>query len=316
MDTQKLPVRQSDTTDAVFSPMDKSHTLHFSDIGGLDDLKQLARIKIIEPFKRPELFKKFNKAAGGGLLLYGPPGCGKTMFARAIAGECKAAFFNVGIHDILDMYVGNSEKNIAALFTTARAAKPAVIFIDEIDALGRKRGLMRHSGLTSTINAFLAELDGAQSDNENLLVLGATNAPWDVDSAFRRPGRFDRCLFVPPPDQPARQVILQLLLQQLPTATLDITKLAESSADYSGADLKGLVDSVSEQVLQHIIESGEDALIEQQMLETHLALHKASTLEWLQTASQVVEFAGDTGYYQDLAQYLASRQKPKWRIGF
>jgi SpoVK/Ycf46/Vps4 family AAA+-type ATPase len=191
-----------------------------------------------------------------------------------------------------------------------------VIFIDEIDALGRKRELMRNSGLTSTINAFLAEFDGAQSDNENLLVLGATNAPWDVDSAFRRPGRFDRCLFVPPPDSAARHSILQLLLKDIPCEALDLNRLAGLSTDYSGADLKGLVDSVTEQVLQHIIETGQDARIEQQQLEAQLQQHKASTLEWLRTAEQVVEFAGDTGYYQDLADYLAKRQKPKWRIGF
>lgn len=173
-----------------FEPLHEKYKLSFSDVGGLNEIKKQANIKIIQPFKNPELFKKFKKSAGGGILLYGAPGCGKSYFARAIAGECGAAFYNVGIEDILDMYVGESEKNIKALFDTVRANRPAVIFIDEIDALGRKRELLRNTSLTTTINAFLAQMDGVESDNENILIVGATNAPWNVDSAFRRTRAF------------------------------------------------------------------------------------------------------------------------------
>ena len=136
--------------------------IDFSRVGGMEELKEAARMNIILPFSKPELFKKYGRKAGGGLLLYGPPGCGKTWFARAIAGECGASFFNVGIHDILNLYVGNSERNIHRLFESARSHRPSLLFIDEIDALGRKRDLMRHSSITTTINAFLAELDGAE----------------------------------------------------------------------------------------------------------------------------------------------------------
>jgi SpoVK/Ycf46/Vps4 family AAA+-type ATPase len=299
---------------ACFEPMPKTQTIRFDQVGGLDELKRQARIKIIEPFRNPALFKRFNKTAGGGLLLYGPPGCGKTWFARAIAGECEASFFNVGIGEILDMYVGNSEKNIHALFETARQHKPAVIFIDEIDALGRKRELLRHSNITSTINAFLAEMDGVASDNAELLVLGATNAPWDVDNAFRRPGRFDRTLLVPPPDASARQAILQQMLHALPVGALDYAALAERSAGFSGADLKGLVDRVSEQVLENIIASGADLHIEQAQLLAEIAAMRPSTTEWLDMARNVIEFANQGGLYDELASFLEQHPVGKKRL--
>lgn len=302
---------------AHFEPMPKSQAIRFDQVGGLDELKRQARIKIIEPFKNPELFKRFNKQAGGGLLLYGPPGCGKTWFARAIAGECQANLFSVGIGEILDMYVGNSEKNIHALFETARAQKPAVIFIDEIDALGRKRELLRHSNITSTINAFLAEMDGVDSGNSELLVLGATNAPWDVDNAFRRPGRFDRTLLVPPPDGPAREAILQQMLRDLPIGALDYAALAERTAGFSGADLKGLVDRVSEQVLERIIETGDALRIEQAQLLAQIAELRPSTTEWLDMARNVIEFANQGGLYDELAAFLERHPVGKKRfMGF
>ncbi|WP_044413386.1 ATP-binding protein [Thiomicrospira microaerophila] len=316
-DLQKQPVEDAQPSVSQFEPLSPKHWIRFEQVGGLEALKRQARIKIIEPFKNPALFKKFNKTAGGGLLLYGPPGCGKTFFARAIAGECNAAFFNVSIHDILDMYLGNSEKNIQALFDTARAQRPAVIFIDEIDALGRKRELMRHSSLTTTINQFLAQLDGVESDNENLLVIGATNAPWDVDSAFRRPGRFDMTLFVPPPDQDSRQQILAGMLSELPIGQLDYAELAQLSAHFSGADIKGWVDQVSETVIESILETGQERLIEQADLVAQRSHLKPSTLEWLEAAKNVVEYANQSGVYDELADYLDQHPTTKKRkIGF
>ncbi|EMK6943007.1 ATP-binding protein [Vibrio cholerae] len=314
---EPLPADNSPPTAHHFSPLSSKYFVDFSHVGGLDELKQQARMKIIEPFKNPALFKRFNKSAGGGLLLYGPPGCGKTYFARAIAGECHAAFFNVSIDDILDMYLGNSEKNIQALFATARAHKPAVIFIDEIDALGRKRELLRHTSLTTTINHFLAELDGVESDNENLLVIGATNAPWDVDSAFRRPGRFDLTLFVSPPDATAREYILRRLLADLPIEPLDYKELAELSHGFSGADLKGWVDAVSEQVIEQILRTGQDGTITMDVLREQIRQRQPSTLEWLESAKQVVEYANHSGVFDELARYL--EQHPvgkKRRMGF
>jgi len=162
--------------------------VNFSDVGGMETVKEQIRMKIIHPIAHAELFKAYGKKLGGGLLLYGPPGCGKTYLARATAGEVNASFLSVGLHQVLDMWLGNSEKNLHELFGQARRHKPAIMFIDEVDALGANRSDLRHSAGRNLINQFLAELDGLDASNEGLLVLAATNAPWHLDPAFRRPG--------------------------------------------------------------------------------------------------------------------------------
>ena len=300
----------------IFEPIAQKYKLSFKDVGGLDELKKQANIKIIQPFKNPELFKKFKKSAGGGLLLYGAPGCGKSYFARAIAGECDAAFYNVTIEDILDMYVGESEKNIKSLFDTVRANRPAVVFIDEIDALGRKRELLKHSSLTTTINAFLAQMDGVESDNENILIIGATNAPWDVDSAFKRTGRFDRSFFIPPPDFDAREEIFELYLQDLPIGKLDYRLLSDASEGFSGADIKGVVDRAGEATIEAILESGKELQITQEDLLEIIENTTKSTAEWFSMAKNVIEYANANGVYDELEAYMDASKKNKKKMGF
>ncbi|MDD4930085.1 MAG: ATP-binding protein [Gallionella sp.] len=305
----------SDLSD--FRPLDlKTRSqVSFAQVGGLDALKEAARMKIILPFQKPELFAKYGKKAGGGLLLYGPPGCGKTHFAKAVAGECGAAFFNVGIHDILNLYVGNSERNMRRLFETARSNKPAILFIDEIDALGRKRELMRHSGMTTTINAFLNELDGVGNDNAGLLVMGATNAPWDIDSAFKRPGRFDQRLFVPPPDLAARESILRIYLADKPVAPLDLAQIARNTEHFSGADLAALVSQAADIALTEILKTGRERPIDSKDIASVLKQIKPSTLEWLAVAKNYVEYANEEGSYDEIRDYLAGTGG-KRRMGF
>lgn len=300
----------------IFESLDDKYKLTFKDIGGLEELKKQANMKIIQPFKNPELFRKFKKVAGGGILLYGGPGCGKSYFARGIAGECGASFYNVGIDDILDMYVGESEKNIKTLFDTARGDRPAVIFIDEIDALGKKRELLKHSSLTTTINSFLAQMDGVESDNENILIIGATNAPWDVDSAFKRTGRFDRTFFVPPPDEKAREQIFELYLKDLPICEIDYEELALSAYRFSGADIKGVVDRVSESVIEEILSSGKNITITQDNLLNIIDKSKPTTLEWFAMAKNVIEYANESGIYDELAMYMREGSARKKKMGF
>jgi len=305
-----------ESREKIFVPLEEKYKLMFADIGGLDELKKQANIKIIQPFKNSELFKRFKKSAGGGILLYGAPGCGKSYFARAIAGECGAKFYNIGIEDILDMYVGESEKNIKALFDTVRANRPCVVFIDEIDALGRKRELLRNSSLTTTINAFLAQMDGVESDNENILIIGATNAPWDVDSAFKRTGRFDRTFFIPPPDEDAREKIFELYLKDLPIEELNYKSLSELTTGFSGADIKGVVDRVAESVIEQILQSEEDIKIIQEDLVDVIDDTKPSILEWFSMAKNVVEYANMSGVYDELEEYMSSEKKSKKKMGF
>lgn len=204
-------------------------TVNFEDVGGMDAVKKEISLKIIQPLKHPELYKAYGKKTGGGILLYGPPGCGKTFIARATAGQVNAKFINVGLNDVLDMWIGNSEKNLHEIFEIARANQPCVLFFDEIDALGASRTDMRQSSGRHLINQFLLELDGVESNNDGVLVLGATNTPWHLDPAFRRPGRFDRIIFVPPPDAAARASILELKLKDKPTDKIDFQQLAKNS---------------------------------------------------------------------------------------
>jgi cell division protease FtsH len=315
--SEKIKVTdQNDAGTMKFEPLSSQYALSFSDIGGMNALKKLANLKIIQPFKKPELFKRFNKSAGGGILLYGPPGCGKSYFARAVAGECQAHFYHITIDQVLDMYQGNSEQNIKALFETVRADRPAVIFFDEIDALGKKRSHIRHSGLSTTINAFLSQFDGVESDNEDILIIGATNAPWDVDPAFRRTGRFDQTLFIPPPDQQARTEIFSLLLNGLPVEAIEVEALAKITNHYSGADIKGVVDRAGDSVISEIIASGNERSITHDDLWTQIEQSHATTLEWLQSAKNVVEYANQGGSYDPLADYLESMEGSKRRIGF
>ena len=174
--------------------------LTFAEVGGHDELKRQIERRIITPFREPSLFARFKKRIGGGILMYGPPGCGKTLLARATAGQCNATFFNVAVSDVLDMWLGESERKLAEIFTRARAAAPAVLFFDELDGLiARQHRESTHSGIVSQ---FLAELDGFAGKNSGVLILGATNIPWAIDPAFRRPGRFDRIERVVAVDDP------------------------------------------------------------------------------------------------------------------
>lgn len=279
-------------------------TTKFSDVGGMKNVKNEISLKIIQPLKNPDLYKAFGKKAGGGILLYGPPGCGKTFIAKATAGEIDAKFISIGLHDILDMWIGNSEKNLHQVFEVARANKPCVLFFDEVDALGSSRADLKQSAMRHVINQFLAELDGVDADNEGILILAATNAPWSVDGAFRRPGRFDRIIFVAPPDEEARVDILQQLLKDKPVAEVDVKKVAAQTDGYSGADLNALIDIAVEDKLTHSIETGELQPITTKDLLRAVKVHKPTTQEWFSSARNYALYANESGLYDDILKYL------------
>ena len=279
----------------------------FADVGGMDAVKDEIRMKIIHPLRHPELYKAYGKAAGGGILMYGPPGCGKTQLARATAGEVRAGFVAVGINDVLDMWLGNSERNLHELFDRARRNAPCVLFFDEVDALAASRSDMRHSGGRMLINQFLAELDGLQASNEGMLVLAATNAPWHLDAAFRRPGRFDRVIFVPPPDQPARAAILRILLKGKPTKDVDCDALAKRTDGFSGADLKGAVDVAVEAKLREALKLGAPTPLTTADIAAAVAKVKPTTREWFAAARNYALYANQGGIYDDVLAHLERR---------
>lgn len=286
------------------APPDGGHGITFADVGGMEDVKERIRMTIIHPFKNPALFEKFKRRPGGGILLYGPPGCGKTYLARATAGECQARFFSIGITDILSRYVGESERRLHEMFDNARRLAPSVVFLDELDALGMSRHEARGTGMTTTINQLLTELDGVAARNENLLVLAATNAPWGVDSAFRRPGRFDRVIYVPPPDDAARRTILDLYLRDVPHDPPDCDALVAATRTASGADIRAVVERAAEQAIAQEMRSGRPARITTAMLLSAARETKPSTLEWLETAKNYATYANRAGQYDDLVQFF------------
>ncbi len=277
----------------------------FVDVGGLANVKEQIRKRIILPFQKPSLFERFKKRVGGGILMFGPPGVGKTLIARATAGECNARFFNVAISDVLDMYVGESEQKLHALFEKARQSAPAVLFFDEVEALGGKRQYAREAATAKLVSQFLAEMDGFSQNNNGVLILGATNVPWAVDPAFRRPGRFDRFFFVPPPDQAAREEILRIHLKDRPTAgQLDLGWLARNTVSFSGADLRQLVEAASDEAIDASLEAGVDVPITDAHLKTALRNVKPTTLEWLTTARNHARYANEGGQYDEVLAFL------------
>ena len=278
--------------------------VRFDDVGGMETVKEEIRLKIIHPLKHPELYQAYGKAIGGGILMYGPPGCGKTHLARATAGEIQAGFIAVGISDVLDMWIGNSERNLHELFEQARRNRPCVLFFDEVDALGASRADMRQNAGRMLINQFLSEMDGIKSTNEGVLILAATNAPWHLDAAFRRPGRFDRILFVPPPDAAARAAILRLHLRGKPADDIDVDHLAKKTDAFSGADLRAVVDLAVEAKLRQAMKSGVPKPLTTKDLASAAASQKATTREWFATARNYALYSNQGGIYDDILTYL------------
>lgn len=278
--------------------------LKFEDVGGMKRVKDEISLKIIQPLKNPDLYKAYGKKIGGGILLYGPPGCGKTFIAKATAGEIDAKFINIGLHDILDMWVGNSEKNLHEIFELARKNAPCVLFFDEVDAIGASRSDLRQSAMRHVINQFLAELDGVQTNNDGVLILAATNAPWSVDAAFRRPGRFDRIIFVEPPDATAREEILRSLLKEKPAEIIDAKKVADQLNDFSGADIKALIDIAIEEKLRESMAMGTIQPITTKDLLKAAKSQKPTTIEWFSSARNYALYANESGLYDEILRYL------------
>lgn len=290
-------------------------TVKLDDVAGLDDVKQHLDQTVLAPMDSPELRQAFGLTVRGGLLMWGPPGCGKTFLAKALAGHFGAGFISVGISDVLDMWLGNSERNVHDLFLSARrhvrtTGEPCVVFIDEVDALGGRRSRSNHSGIRSVITQFLTELDGADSDNDGLFVVGATNQPWEVDPAMRRPGRFDRTLCVLPPDRPARFAILAASLETKPLAPgLEVSSVADRTDGYSGADLTFLAATAVRHALAESRRAGVVVPVSQAHVELALGEVRSSTEDWLSSARSAARYAADPYMFEPLVDYLKARKR-------
>ena len=281
------------------------------DVGGLDQVKHRLRTTFLNPMQNPELRKAYGQQLRGGLLLYGPPGCGKTFIARAIAGELGASFFAVGLSDIMDMWLGSSEQKLHEVFELARRNTPCVLFFDEVDALGFKRSALSQSGARNVVVQLLTELDSVSNDNEGVFVLGATNQPWDVDPALRRPGRFDRTLLVLPPDQAAREAILTHHLAGRPIGKLDVAGFAARTEGMSGADLRLLCDAAGEVAMEEAFSTGSVVPINTQHMAKALQGVSPSVGPWFTSANNFAMFANQNGEYDELLTYIK-----KHKLGF
>lgn len=277
--------------------------LTFVQVAGMDAVKDAIRTDIIYPFQHPDLYAKYNKQAGGGILMFGPPGCGKTYIARAAAGEINAEFISASIHELLSSYAGEGERSLHYFFETARNKTPAVMFFDEIDAIGGSR-----SGLNSVVrplvNQLLTEMDGIDDNNKDVLVIGATNLPWEVDSALRRPGRFDKVLFVPPPDMGARARLFELNIAGKPHDVIDYKELANMTKQYSAADIVHICDRASEETFKLAMRSGDEQNITQELLVKITKSSHSSITPWFDTVRNYIEYSNEAGLFGQVKEYL------------
>ena len=306
-------ITSGDAGDAAAAPVPDAceaerPALTLADVAGMSEVKARLEAAFLAPLRNPELRRLYHKSLRGGLLLYGPPGCGKTFIARAVAGELGARFMTVSFADVIDMYVGQSERNIRQLFATAREISPCVLFLDEVDAIGQKRSQLRNSAMRTAVNQLLLELDDVSAGNEGVFILGASNHPWDVDSALRRPGRFDRMLLVLPPDAPAREAVFRFHLRDRPVAGIDLARLAAMTDGYSAADIAHACESAAELALLDSARSGKVRMIGPPDLVAAIGEITPSIGPWFESARNVALFANEGGAYDDLAAYLKKRK--------
>ncbi len=271
----------------------------FDDVVGLENVKEKIRLKIIEPFKHPELYTYFGKKIGGGILMYGPPGCGKTLLAEAAAHEAGCAFFSVSVGSITSKYVGETEKNITELFTQAREAAPSIIFFDELEALGSERSNATEYARTA-VSQLLTEMNGLGNREQHILLIGATNEPWNVDIALRRPGRFGDHLFIPPLDFKARYKLLKQYLKNRPLAgDVNLIAIAIETQHYSGADIVALCDDAIEHALTDSLKVKAARNVTMDDFINALAQkHAKSTIQWFKMAIKELEKNKDESFQE------------------
>lgn len=276
----------------------------FSDIGGLDQVKEEIKRVIIYPFAHKDLYTFYGQPAGGGILLYGPPGCGKTMMAKASARECDADFISIKTSDIVSKWVGESEKTIREIFDTAHGCERAIIFFDEIDSVAGRRSESEDYA-RRVVNELLSEMDGVGATSGNLLVLAATNAPWGIDPALRRPGRFDKMILIPPPDFAARDAIFRIHLKDRPIADdVDVNKLAEISESFSGADIGAICRDAADIPLNEVIGGGDMRKIEIHDFIKVIKGRKSSIIPWFREAVTQIKASGEEDVFSDILSFV------------
>ena len=278
----------------------KEPEIDFSHVGDLEEVKEEIRKCIVYPITKPELSREFKKEIGGSILLYGPPGCGKTYIARATAGECDIPFFNIKLTDILSDKAGESERNIQEIFERASSNVPAILFFDEIDAITGRRDQLGTEMGKRLIDAFLMEMDGFKKTT-GLVIIGATNAPWAIDPALRRSERFTKQIFIPPPDLKAREEIFRIHTRDKPIAKdIDFKKLAELTEGYSCSDIKAICDFAAEIPWEEALKGGGKRKTEMRDFLEVIERYRTSLTPWYRSAEKQIAESGEEDLYKEL----------------
>jgi SpoVK/Ycf46/Vps4 family AAA+-type ATPase len=280
--------------------------VRFSDIGGLTDVKEKLKLEVIYQRLRPDLYRLYNKYEAANVLLWGPPGCGKTMIAKAVATEVDSPFVAPKISEIMTRWLGESEKMISQLFKapTMLGTDSVIVFLDEFDALVPRGG---PSYVQRMKNQFLTELDGVESRPKGLMILAATNRPFIIDSAVRRPGRFEKTVFIPPPDRLARQQIFEMCLGPLSRSNVMsedvmVAELAERTEGYSGADIKSICDSARDEALEAALRAGKQKQVTMEGLERMIGRTPKSIIPWINESIRTARRYNELGYYPELME--------------
>lgn len=284
----------------------RSPRFTFDDVGGLDAVKEAIRLCVIAPLQHPSLYAYFNRTAGGGILMYGPPGCGKSFLAEAAAGEAGVPFLHIKASDLKSRWVGETEQRIAELFKFARERQPCILFFDEFENLGSERTDLPHYA-RSFVSQLLSDMDGIGTKDQQILLLAATNEPWGIDGALRREGRFGTTVFVPPPDKAARVQIMSGLLAGVPLeGPVDVETLADATVGLTGADLKGLVTAAKDRAIAASLARGGRRPLRLADLSLSLRERHSTATPWLRKARKLLRERGRESDFPELAKYHPS----------